>query len=123
MLRDVDSQGTRVGVLVVWEPVLKTDVSPPQLEVDAFSRGAGVLQFWDPKLLLSEEIIRASKRLGAEAEGLPAISNRATGPVVWDVVALYESSLSWDQEFPRAVFAGFPIVGAVSQMRERILKL
>ena len=98
-----------LSVLVVWEPVLPTDVAPPLSSVLGRLDDRRVRQFWDPGQTLSGEIRAAVNadpaRYGFE-EALPEDF------VVWDVVAVFGRSVRWRDALPVPAYYGGPVRGA-----------
>ncbi len=122
-IRDLDPEGIRIAGLVVWEPVIKTDTSFPRPEVQALLTRPRTIQFWDPTLALSREIVRAASLADADSSAFPPISNLQAGQVVWDVVALFEANQLWQEVFPRPAVTGFPVVDAIVRVRKRLVRL
>lgn len=104
-------------VLVVWEPVIGTDVGPPLTSVLARIGDTRVSQFWDPGLALSKDIVRAVNdapvRYGFE-EALPE------DYIVWDVVAVFGADDTWSADLPVPVYYGGPVYAATDDLREAL---
>jgi hypothetical protein len=86
----------RVRVVVVWEPVLESDVGPPAAEARApLARDARVVELWNPA-----------------AWKLP------DGRTVWDVVAIYPPGATWSDPFPWPQWYGAPVVRSLGPVEE-----
>jgi hypothetical protein len=109
--------GAPLHVQVVWEPVLKTDLAPPLTGVLNLIDDPRVVQYWDPRRVVSAELVRAVNqrpdRFGFD-EPLPPEF------VVWDVVALYDRSARWDGDVPVPIHYGGPVLNAIDQTREEL---
>jgi hypothetical protein len=102
--------GAQAQVLVVWEPVLVTDVAPPSTAVLAEVGDRRVRQYWDRGLRLSEALRRTARTHG---DRLPGGGDLADTRVVWDVVAIFPPGVVWEDEFPLPVDWGFPVIDAI----------
>ena len=97
----------RVRVLVVWEPVIATDLGPPTTATLARLHDPRVAQYWDHDRVVSSEIIRCV----APAPERYGLTDRIdASSIVWDTVAVFPSERLWEQEFPVPTFYGFPVV-------------
>jgi len=111
-----EARDPNVRVFVVWEPVLVTDWHAPGAGAVGRVPDARVMQFWDPRRALSQEIRRAAQSNPAGVLG----ERRLHGPVVWDFVAIYPAGMRWGEAFPAAQFAGAPVVRAIDDFRRRL---
>ena len=100
----------KLRVLVVWEPVIWTDVGPPTTSVMAQLSDARVTQFWDPGKILSRVMVEKWKRLGT-------VPGLADDTVVWDFVALFDPGARWDAGPPASRYHGYPVVDAIDGLR------
>lgn len=100
-------------MLVVWVPVIATDLGPPAARTLALVSDPRVVQFWDPKLALSREILRSMREgpdVPAEAEDEDAI--------VWDWVGLYAAGVRWEPaKIPGPELSRSPVVMAKKELR------
>ena len=101
----------KLSVLVVWEPVIWTDVGPPTTSVMARLSDARVTQFWDPGKILSRAMVETWKRQGKDL---------ADDTVVWDFVALYDPGARWDGGPPASRYHGYPVVDAIGGLRRAL---
>lgn len=106
-----------LAVLVVWEPVLPTDIAAPLSSVLGRITDRRVRQYWDPGQTLSGEIRAAVNadpaRYGLD-EPLPADF------VVWDVVAVFGRSVRFGDALPVPVYYGGPVRTVIDPAREAI---
>lgn len=104
-------------VVVLWEPVLATDLAGPSDRTLAVVDDSRVAQYWDPGRIVSKDILRAvnddPKRYGLE-ERLP------DDFVVWDVAVVLAKGTTWEHDFPVPVFYDGPVVDAIDGVREAI---
>lgn len=109
--------GKPLRVLVVWEPVIKTDLGPPAGRTLALVSDARAIQFWDPTLSLSQEIVRS---LRANPNDRPA-EVEDEDAIFWDHVALFPAGGRWETEsFPESTFSMSPVVEALAELRARL---
>ena len=106
-----------IKVMVVWEPVLKTDFAAPLNRVLGLLHDPRVAQHWDPERILSADLVRSvnenPSRYGRE-EPLPADF------IAWDVVAVFGKDARWDRDLPPPAYYGGPVVEAIEEARKAI---
>lgn len=109
--------GAPIRAIVVWEPVLATDVSAPFSSVLALLPDARVAQFWDPERTLSRDIVRAvatdPRRYGFEK----ALSEDF---IVWDVVAVFGADAQWSLDLPVPSYYDGPVYAATIGLQRAI---
>jgi hypothetical protein len=109
----------RLQTLVVWMPVIKTDVAAPTSAKLALVPGPHVRQFWDPRHFISQAMLATARshldRLSQEQRDL---LERA--PVAWDVVALFPPGAQWEAELPWPALWGFPVVDTLDRLGEQL---
>jgi hypothetical protein len=109
----------KLQVLVVWMPVVATDIAPPTRRVMALLSDSRVRQFWDERHLVSKSFIRAATVspgwLKPEDREL-----REGDRVVWDFVALFFPGSRWDESLPSPEFYGYPVVDAVAELGKHL---
>ena len=103
---------TPASVLVVWEPVLVTDVAAPSTAVLAQVSDPRARQYWDRGLRLSAAMLRTAR---AHRERLPD-GDLADARIVWDVVAVFPPGVRWDAELPLPADWGFPVITAIGEI-------
>jgi hypothetical protein len=108
-----------VRVLVVWEPVLPTDVAPPVAGALGLITDGRVAQYWDAGRSLSNDLVRsvnaAPNRYGLR-EPLPS------GFIAWDVVAVFGPGEHWAEDVPVPDYYGGPVVDVIDPAREAIVR-
>lgn len=113
-----DANGQPIRVFVVWEPVLITDWRAPGAAAVSRVPDPRAVQLWDPGHLLSAEIRKAAQ---SDESGVLG-SRRLHGRIVWDFVGLYPAGVRWNESFPRAAFAGAPVVRVIEEFRSSLTR-
>ena len=101
----------RVRVLVVWEPMLPTDWARPSGLVQWRISDLRVAQFWDKDHLVARELRQqfpSSQALCCQRHG-----------ILWDVAALYPSSVQWGSLTP--IYFGGAVVDVAPEVRQNLL--
>jgi len=111
VLDDLQEKGLRV--IVVWEPVLITDLAPPMNSVLSIISDPRAVQFYDEYRVLSGELLRATTERGEACED----------DIVWDYVFVFSPEARWEMSPPIADFAGGPVVTVLDQVRQRLTLL
>ena len=104
-------------MLVVWEPVIATDIGPPTSTVLRLIHDARAIQFWDAKRALSKDIVRSIRADPSRYSPPQEISEDF---IVWDLVALFSKGARWDEDLPVPVHYGGPVVETVAGTREKL---
>lgn len=106
-------------VLVVWEPVLLSDIAPPTTSVLGRIKDMRAVQFWDPERLLSKQMKSVAERAAApdRPEGIP---NEEGGPV-WDYISVFPPGTTWSEVPLGASFSGCPVRDVIGEVRKRLL--
>ena len=107
----------RLHVLVVWEPVLPSDIAAPLTKVLGLLDDPRVIQYWDPDRVVSEDLVRAVNADPARyrlEEALPP------GFIAWDVVAVFGSGVRWESELPVPAYYGGPVATVMQETRASI---
>lgn len=106
-------------MLVVWEPVLKTDFAAPLTRVLGLLNDARGTQYWDPGRVVSSDLVRAVNenpgRYGRE-DPLPP------GFIAWDVVSIFSKSAHWDRDVPVPAYYGGPVRDVMDDARKAIAR-
>ena len=95
-----------IRVLVVWEPVLVTDVRAPSTMTLKRISDRRVSQYWDKERLLSH-----------------AMGERDRRTIVWDYIGIYEPGAVWADALPKAVFEDRPVVRVIGGARTALERL
>jgi len=103
--------------MVVWEPVLITDLAPPSTGVLSRLSDTRAAQFWDKELRLSRAMIQtARKHQLLSDEEIPG-----EGDIVWDFVAIYPPGVTWEELPPVPAYYGYPVVDVIDEVRARLV--
>ena len=106
-----------VRAQVVWEPVLKTDVAAPLTGVLQLLNDRRVIQYWDPGLVLSADLVRSANgnpaRYGLEERFPPDY-------VAWDLVAVFGKAARWEADAPIPAYYGGPVVDVIAETRKAL---
>ncbi|HEY3177143.1 MAG TPA: hypothetical protein VGK94_15425 [Candidatus Polarisedimenticolia bacterium] len=114
MLEDV--QDDRISVLIVWEPVLWSDLYPPTSSVLSRVTDRRAAQFWDETRSLSKYMVRSAienPSLLSQSESIPPDT------VVWDFVAVFPAGGTWNP-LSRPSYYGGPVVEVIDQVRSTL---
>ena len=95
-----------IRVLVIWEPVLATDVRAPSTMTLKRISDSRVTQFWDKERLLSH-----------------AMGERDRRTIVWDYIGIFERGTLWDLAPPKAVFEDRPVVEVIERARAALARM
>jgi hypothetical protein len=101
-------------VLVVWEPILWTDLKKPSGSILARLSDLRVVQFWDHDHLVAQTL----------RESLPSGEGTAINPaplsdsILWDVVGIYPPGKRWTDKLPTASFFDGPVNDVISRVKE-----
>jgi hypothetical protein len=115
----LDHPNSRLKVLVVWEPVLVTDIRPPSSSDLARLSDRRVEQFWDRGRLLSQRFLEMA-RAHPERLNVEQREQLAGATTVWDFIALFPSNARWGREPPFPEYFGAPVVNVIDEVRRRI---
>lgn len=106
-------------VLVIWEPVVDTDVGPPSAAETARLGDRRVRQFWDAGHAVSSALLPTLRASLPPAE-LAVLDGPDGAPVVWDFVAVYPPGARWTTPPPAPDFHGYPVVRSIDGLRARL---
>jgi hypothetical protein len=98
-----EQRDAAIKVLVIWEPVLPTDLGAPSTMTLKRISDLRVSQYWDKEHLVSQ-----------------AFGEHDGESVVWDYVAVYEPGKRWDKVLPEPTYSHDPVVRAIDGTREAI---
>lgn len=104
-------------VLVVWEPVIPTDVARPTSGTLGRLHDPRVAQYWDGERSLSREMVRAVR---ADPARYHFEREMPEDFVVWDVVALFPPGTVWESDPPVPTYYGGPVVEVMDALREAL---
>jgi hypothetical protein len=105
-----------LSILVVWEPVLRTDIAPPTTETLATIADPRAMQFWDPNRLVSAALLQAAR---AEPWRIPPDLAQRIRPdtIVWDFVGVYPPGSEWKGAAPVPASFAFPVARRIDDVR------
>jgi hypothetical protein len=89
-----------VRAFIVWEPVLPTDWASPSTAALRRISDSRASQFWDKERLISRSMGEEDRR-----------------SVVWDYIAVYPKGVLWQQQPPKALYDGGPVVKVTDPAR------
>lgn len=108
--------GSRISALVVWEPVILSDVGMPTSSTLSLVSDRRATQFWDENRALSQFLVRAAiedPSLLAEGESVDP------DMIVWDFVAVFPPGAVWG-DHPRPSYYGGPVVDVMEKVRSAL---
>ncbi|MBL8113473.1 MAG: hypothetical protein JNK60_11345 [Acidobacteria bacterium] len=109
----------KLEVLVVWLPVIPTDIAPPTKGVLARLHDSRATQFWDVGRLTSKTIRSAVEKNPQWVK--PEDQDLCWGQgVVWDFVAVFPEGARWDELPPPPDFYGYPVVESIEGLQKRL---
>jgi len=89
-------------VIVVWEPVIFTDITQPTRFALSLVKDGRAAQFWDHDHALSHA-------MGGDDD-----------EVVWDYIAIYAAGVRWLEQPPSPRFAGGTVISVIDEAREAL---
>jgi hypothetical protein len=105
-------------VLVVWEPVIRTDLAPPTTATLSRISDSRATQYWDHDRVLSTYLVSVAR---ANPNWLrPQDRERLTrddGFIVWDAALAFPVGSRWDSTLPQPLFYGGPVAQEVDSIR------
>jgi len=117
MLRELP--GAPIRVLVVWEPVLATDVAAPFGRVLALMSDPRVVQYWDSDRIVSADLVRSAN---ADPVRYGMVERLPSDFIAWDVVAVFEPGELWETDVPVPKYYGGPVVQSIDDTRAAIVR-
>jgi hypothetical protein len=108
---------SKVSIVVIWEPVLRSDRKAPGRSVTSRLGDVQAARFWDPQRIASQAAVRTAL---AHPERLPEAMRVDESFIVWDVVATWPPGARWDASLPWPEWFDDPVVDAESELARRI---
>ena len=105
----------KLRVLVVWEPILPTDLTPPSASNLARIADRRATQFWDPNHLVAQELNRRATAKPPEIKPTCCL-NRG---FYWDDAILYAQHTRWNDEAPTFFWDG-PVVRVIPALENAL---
>jgi hypothetical protein len=92
-------------LIVIWEPILRTDVLRPRTAVLAHAANSRVQQYWDPEHYVAKELA-----LAIRAKALAEPQCCFTSGYYWDIAAVFPQGAEWGDSMPPPTLMDGPIV-------------
>jgi hypothetical protein len=112
----------KLTVFVVWEPVLGSDLGPPSDENIARVSDLRVHQYWDPKLLLSDEFLALTKAF-PEKFSEEHKKELARRNLIWDAVVVFNPGITWGAMLPFPDYSGGPVVDITEALSQKLASI
>ena len=107
-------------MLVVWEPVLATDLGPPLPWVLSEITDRRAVQFWDARRALSAELNQGAI---ADSSGSLAAFSDQIGSTFWDFIAFFPPGVRWGSPPPNPANWHYPVVDHIEEVRTHLAPL
>ncbi len=113
----LSSTSQPVHVLVIWEPVIKTDLAPPTTSALSRISDSRAMQYWDPDRALSAYLVSVARDNPRWVR--PEDRGRVTGDgfIVWDAALVFPPGNHWESTLPSPAFSGGPVVDNLDAIR------
>jgi hypothetical protein len=109
----------KLEVFVLWEPVLDSDLGPPSEENKARVSDPRAKQYWDQKLLFSNEVMALTnkypERFSEEHKKEVAKRN-----LIWDAVLIFKPGARWEEMLPFPDYSAGPVLDVVKPFSEAL---
>jgi hypothetical protein len=107
-------------VLVIWEPVIRTDLGPPTSAVRGPLADPRVIEYWDKHRSLSPRMIQRAAMMAKEQGTDPPL-----GPdeIAWDLIAIFPPESAWADPFPVPSWYDGPVVRSLGPVEESLKQL
>jgi hypothetical protein len=102
-------------VLVVWEPMLATDLRSPVHRTLGRIPDKRASQFWDPQHLVSKELVKIAGEHPEQPKPDCCIDNG----FFWDEAVLFPPLLKWRQT-PTSIFWNGPVVRVTINLEQAL---
>ena len=102
-------------VLVVWEPVILTDLGPPTSAVRRPLSDSRVIEYWDEHRWLSPKMIQRAALIAKEQGQDPPLRS---DQIAWDLIALFPPGAAWEDPFPVPAWYDGPVVQSLGPVEE-----
>lgn len=109
--------GSLISVLVIWEPVIVTDLGPPSARVLRRADDPRAAHFWDPDRLVSQAAVRTAM---AHRERFSLGDDVDENTIAWDIVAIFPPGIRWEDAFPLPDWYGAPVVREAAELKARL---
>jgi len=106
----------KIRILVVWEPILWTDVKAPSGATLARVSDPRAAQFWDPDHAVADALREAL----SAADGPGIDRGRLSDEVLWDDIAIYAPGERWTDRMPAPRSFVGPVYDVIPEVREAL---
>ena len=114
----LESTRLPLRVLVVWEPVIRTDVAPPTTGTLARISDPRAIQYWDRDRLLSTYLMAVAR---ANPSWLRSQDRERVMKgeyfIIWVVALTFPAGSRWESTLPPPSYYGGPVVQGVDAIR------
>jgi len=112
-----DHASAPLRVLVVWEPVIATDVGPPISRVLRLIHDTRAIQYWDAKRVLSTDIVRSVR---ADPSRYSPPQEIPGDFILWDTAILFSKGARWDENLPVPAYYGGPVADVIAEASQKL---
>ncbi|HEX6850271.1 MAG TPA: hypothetical protein VF139_02605 [Candidatus Polarisedimenticolaceae bacterium] len=112
-----DRPDADLRVLVVWLPVLDSDLGPPEESARRPLRDPRVTEFWDPDRHVSPRMIDRAMRLVRAKGEEPDFD---ADVIAWDVAMYFPAGAAWEDPFPTPAWSDAPVELAVPRVKRAL---
>ncbi len=102
-------------MLVVWEPMLPTDLAPPVSSALARLSDRRAMQYWDRKHLVAQSLRQAPG-------GQPEFQCCDDDGILWDIAGVFGRQARWADAGPRAEFLDGPVWLVKDRLAEAVAR-
>ena len=113
----LSSTSQPLRVLVVWEPVITTDLAAPTTGTLSRISDARAIQYWDPDRSVSSYLVSIAR---ADPGWVPPQYRErliANDFIVWDAAFVFPAGSRWGSTLPPPSFSGGPVVDELDAIR------
>jgi hypothetical protein len=104
-------------VLVVWQPVLKSDLAPPTTGTLSRISDARAIQYWDHDRALSTYLVAVARANPSWVRPQDRERLSEDDFIVWDVALVFPAGSRWEAALPPPSFYGGPVVREMDPLR------
>jgi hypothetical protein len=112
-----DHPAAAVRVMVIWLPVLPTDLGPPTEAVRRPLVDPRVVELWDPDRLASPRMVERAAMIARSQGQEPPLGE---GDIAWDVIALFPAGVVWEDPFPMPSWYDGPVEHVLEPVAEQL---
>ncbi len=112
-----DHPQSDVRVIVIWLPVIFSDIHPPTDRVRQPLRDPRVIEFWDPELWASPRMLQRAVLMAKERGEEPDFDPNGTA---WDLIGHFPAGVAWEDPFPKPSWWGAPVVDSLEPVEKKL---